>query len=444
MLVGTLLKKLYDYYNVKVNNDNIFVFAGLLFLCLPYNTEAVVWYSAKSYIIASFFLLISFICYLRYKETGKAKHIGISLTAFGLSLFAKEIGIVFPIIVLIIELKSHKENIRQKVFRIVFYFAILAIYFLVRFIVLGAFVGGYDEDVHLNFSMKMIIYNYFLYILKFFAFFRYVPVHNTVIYTVMAVLFIGLLVMFGRGIALSKEIKPALKLMTMLILTFIILLLPVINLETTFLSQVQSDRYGYLPSVAAVFILTTFIGFIPIKNVLKNTISIIIIIIFSYLTITTNMLWRDAAHRSENIVNSLIKLTNEETKDIYILNLPDNYRGIYMFRGGLKEALYNLDKNTASIKIYILAHQINNTNNAVVLTELTDYSKTITLPNGDTFIDIDTISFQKQSFIKINYIKRNKISFNILPNFYSSNYLFLYYDNEYFKSIIEQPEQVKY
>ena len=66
-------------------------------------------------------------------------------------------------------------------------------------------------------------------------------------------------------------------------------------------------------------------------------------------------------------MNSVIKQTTANTKDIYIINVPDNYCGIYMFRAGLKEAIYSVDNRTAPVKLHILAYQINNSNLKVSL-----------------------------------------------------------------------------
>ncbi len=445
LLVGTLLKKLYKYYKVKITNNYVFIFVGLLFLALPYQTEAVTWYSAKSYVIAAFFFLISLICYLEFKESGKLKHLIISLISFALSILTKEIGIVLPLIIVLIELTSVEKIKTNSLKDISLFFIILAAYFIIRYFALGSLVGGYNESVHLGFDLKIIFYNYFLYILKFFAFFRYLPAHNALVYTIMIISGVILISLFIIGlIKAKKEGKPALLLTIVLVVVFIILLLPVINLETTFLSQVQSDRYGYLPSVAAVFIFVVIIDFIAIPFRVKNIFFLAILIVFTYFTIDTNRLWSSASAKSDKILRSIIDQTTKRTKEIYIMNIPDNYRGIYMFRGGLKEALYSLDNNTAPIKIFILSHQINNSNDLVLLAQQADLSNTITLPFGDKFINIDTISFQKQTFIKINFINSNKINFKNIPNFNYSSCLFLYYDNECFKSIFVEPELIKY
>jgi hypothetical protein len=396
---------------------------------LPYHTEAVVWYSAKSYIIATFLFLISFICYLKYKETGKKKHIIISFTAFALSLFTKEITIVFPLIILLFELTSGQKDAKRKRILIGYFFSMILIYLLIRYFALGALIGGYNEEVHLNLNFKMLAYNYFLYFLKFFALFRYLPVHSALFYLFIVIFFVVLFVLFVKRMMDNKDsYKAKLMLIAVLILSFMILLLPVINLETTSLTQVQSDRYGYLPSLAAVFIIAVFIEFLSGNRKFKNIVYACLVIIFTYFTINTNRLWHDAGLKAEKIVNSIIKQATTSTKDIYIVNVPDNFKGIYMFRGGLKEAIYSIDNRTAPVKLHILAYQINNSNLKVTLSRNDSNTFTLTLPAGDNFVNSEINVLQNQSAVKVLQIDKSHLEFTI-PTLYttSKETLFLYY-----------------
>ena len=432
MLAGLLLKRIFRFYKIKADNSYLFYFAGLLFLTLPYQTEAVTWYSAKSYVIATFLFLIAFICYLKYKENGKQKHILISFTAFALSLFTKEITIVFPLIIVLFELTSGMKGIKKKLILTGIYFGLLALYLLIRYFVLGAIIGGYNEEVHLNFSLKILLYNYLLYFIKFFVFFRYLPMHTTPVYLLIVILFVALFILFVRRMMDDKDnYKAKLMLIVVMVFFFVILLLPVINLETTSLTQVQSDRYGYLPSLAAVFIIAVFIEFLSRNRIFKNIVYACLVIIFTYFTINTNKLWHDAGLKAEKIVNSIIKQTTASTSDLYIINAPDNYHGIYMFRAGLKEAVYSIDSRTAPVKMHILAYQINNSNLKASLSRNDSNTYTIALPAGDSFVNKNSDTLKYRTVVKVLHRDNTHIEFQIpfLDNPSSEN-LFLYYDND--------------
>jgi len=85
-------------------------FACLLFAVHPLMTEAVAWISGIPYSQSAFFLLLSFLTYLIYKETGISKKIYlISLSSFLLALLTSEKTIVFPLILFLYELTNQKN-----------------------------------------------------------------------------------------------------------------------------------------------------------------------------------------------------------------------------------------------------------------------------------------------------------------------------------------------
>jgi protein O-mannosyl-transferase len=431
-LVVVLLQKIYSVYNISTGNKSLFFMAGLLFLVLPYQTEAVVWYSAKSYLLATFFLLIAFISWLGFKENGKTRSIVISMTAFVLSLFSKEIAIIFPLIIIAFEATISQKNRKKSPVWVLVFLMIPALYFMARYLILGSFIGGYDARIHLNFHAGMILFHYLMYFLKFFALFRYLPLHNIFVYVSILLAGIGLTIILIRKL---KNDKPQQHekwyLLIFLFSTFVITLLPVINLEITSLSQVQSDRYGYLSSIPTVLIMAIIIDIVAGLTWFKNMVYIVVFITFAFFTLKTNQLWQYTGLKSEKILNSVVKNVQESNRDIYFLNVPDNYRGIYLFRNGLKDAIRQKSSHERSLAVHILSYQLNNTSQTILLRKTNANVYSLTLQKGDTFINTDDSAFADQSFIKIVSMDNTCISFTTsITDTVHPDKLFLYYNND--------------
>ena len=105
-----------------------------IFAVHPVHVEAVAWISAYSHVMATALLLGAFLTYLRYIERTSWKWLALSVTFFTLALLTHETVVVFPLIVTAYEyLNFRKINVR----RVAPFWAVLALYFVVRKLVLG-------------------------------------------------------------------------------------------------------------------------------------------------------------------------------------------------------------------------------------------------------------------------------------------------------------------
>jgi hypothetical protein len=128
-------------------------------------------------------------------------------------------------------------------------------------------------------------------------------------------------------------------LMASFFICFVLSLIPVLNLELSFVGEIQSDRYGYFPSLfytlTATFILLSVFGrrTIPVAVILMLTIAW-----FSFHTFRDNKKWQKASEISGNFYRSLKEKAGGK-KVIYLVNVPDTYMGAYVARRGIREAL---------------------------------------------------------------------------------------------------------
>lgn len=334
--IGYFLRIAISYFGKLFNVENlnhIPLLISLLFITSPYNTEVMNWYTAQSYLISTLFFVISFNFYLKFKLYSKFNYLTYSLIAFFVSIFSKEISLVLFPIVFVIELFT--ANFKSLLKNSLYFFIVVLIYFIVRAIFFNDIIGGYGFNIHTNYSLGLVFNNILAYISKFFGYHRYL--NNAIDYYKLIFIISYSLLMISVLIFYFSR-KTLLKPLILLFCLFILSLIPVINLETSFLENLQSDRYGFLPSIFAYTTIVFLISSIVKK--IKFTIAIVSILIGLNITLTiiTNKNWIIAEKIKNEFYSQIIKRVNHNECNIF-LNLPDNYRGVYIFRNGFKDFL---------------------------------------------------------------------------------------------------------
>ncbi len=93
----------YKFTNKLVTNKWLGNISGLVFLLHPLQIESIGWISELKTILSATFLLFGLISYLNYLETSKQKFYLITILLFGLACLSKPSAVVFPIIILLID-----------------------------------------------------------------------------------------------------------------------------------------------------------------------------------------------------------------------------------------------------------------------------------------------------------------------------------------------------
>lgn len=109
--------------------------AGLLFSLYPAHSEAVSWISGRADPICTFFSLVSLWTFALYRSQLRIRLYVVSLAAFFLALFSKEIAITFPLLPLGYDLfrkKTIGERWRGLIPGLAGFWVLLAIYMLIR------------------------------------------------------------------------------------------------------------------------------------------------------------------------------------------------------------------------------------------------------------------------------------------------------------------------
>ena len=130
---------------------------------------------------------------------------------------------------------------------------------------------------------------------------------------------------------------------------FIVTLLPVINLEITSLFSIQSDRYGYFNVVVwAIAIAAIVCSWDGLK---RYILFILLAALFVTTTYSDSKKWEKA---SDICSNYLEELTNQviENKNVLLINVPDNYKGVYVLRKGIDQYLSLIKQNCSINALY--------------------------------------------------------------------------------------------
>lgn len=354
-LTAFLLYKVIIKIITGLNSQHQEIFAfiiALLFLVSPYQSEVVVWRVCIQYCTISICLLLAILLALKDFEKPRWKYPIMTLILFVIGLLSIEQIVVLPYFILLIFMfycisKNRYANIKRIFFA---YFLpqhiLIALYFYMSKIIYGKWIMHYGENAYGGFlTLKTIskIYQYFFkYILlvRYWehnsktAFFNYLeaPIVTIILSVILSISVGFLIIRFIKGSVYSG-------LMVLFIGLYIVSLFPVIQLYFSTLLYVENDRLGYLSSMF-IFGLCILV-LIKFNFRIFVGCAIIIITVNVYYTLKMSHYWK----RSTQIYNAYLNNFNTyEYRNVYLLGVPDNYKGIWMMRiygqnSSFKEAL---------------------------------------------------------------------------------------------------------
>jgi len=327
-----------DYASGKYS---VIAFAGtLLFLVSPYQTEVMVWYACIHYLVCSLLLLIAFRVLLLYLKQPALKWIIVFYCCYITALFTLEISFAFPII-LFFFLLFYPSKVFYGVDRIklikIFLLPSLAgiiFYLLLSKLLRGSAVGHYGASAHLNFSIPLIMANLSKYVSKIFLLTQFFPSYiKQKLYSVIEIekfgwVLFGVLSVITFYFFLSfHKLKNSTRIAFLILSFFAIAMQPVLNLYFSSIVNIEGDRFTYFASIFAY----QFIAFSCI--IVFRRLGWVLLLVFLIFNIKFLQLNTNSWSRSLAIQNSLLSdFKWKDSQRIFLLNIPDNFRGAYMYR----------------------------------------------------------------------------------------------------------------
>ena len=362
---------------------------AFLFLISPYQSEVLVWKACQNYLLSVCFIFSSLLNLIWYLSTDQKKYLWRIHAFFLLALFTFEYGMVLPFLIFLLLiffflLQDATKDIFQQI-RVLILPQLVALggYFILMKVLFGNWVGHYGAAVHFNFPIKIMLANALKYLAKYVFFVRfYAHPTKTVVFHFIdtnVFLLIGLLLILSLGLVVwySRKGKKSIAFLLLCSLLFFTSLLPILNLYFYHLQYLINDRHAYLASaflymgIAIVaFQLPKYIG--PICLIAYMCIS-------AFFLVQLNGHWQV----STKIYNGLMENFRwYDGPQIVLLNVPDNYKGIYLYRiiqkqektrSGFEDALeYISAKDFKGQMLEVTQYNMETATDGVNVTQLTN------------------------------------------------------------------------
>lgn len=270
---------------------------GILFAIHPLNTEAVAWASARKDTLSTFFFLLSLIAYLYHQEKdADRKWYGWSLVAFVCGLLSKVMVLTLPGVLLLIDYLQERKFTLRLVLEKIPYVVLSGIFGIIA-------IFGKKNIVSTTSPLDTLLMaakSTFFYIEKLIW-----PTHLSVIYPYTKDIGIGspdfllpmLAVAIMGGIAVFFYTKK--RTITFGILFYLLTLIPTfLNFAKGGEFYFASDRYAYIPQIGLIFLVLTLVDTFSSshrkQHFFINGIAVIVVCIFSALTLLQSLRWHDS------------------------------------------------------------------------------------------------------------------------------------------------------
>ena len=408
--------------------QGISIAAGALFLVHPSHTEAVSWISGRVDVLATFFCLAALLTYLGYARSRHPSQLACSLLFFILALLAKESAICLPFLVIILGLSRFEARKDSKsrwrfVSIMAAYVSILLVFVAIRSHFLGSLVGGYGVSQHLNFApgwlrdrlLEASVRSVLPMLPSQLSRFLFKPLQSRgfILFSVTCAGLIAIIIVLRRRWHSSPERQEENRFLMVLAGSFLVTLLPVINLRLS-LYETWGERFLYLPSVFACLLIAYLSAILIRRKELWLLILICILGFYSVSLYRANQSWRQAAELSRSIQDELV---NSSTRDhLVILNLPDNLRGTPIFHNGLPEALgyFQLQKHFKRIEI-VAFQDLQSDDDEVEITRDADYLKIRPRNDQDAFSRLEPTECVEATEQSASSLARNSLELRVKP-----------------------------
>ena len=314
--------------------------AGFLFLVLGCHGEVVAWISSLGDLFATLFVLLMLIQCCRAVQTGASAHWIGSMACMGLALLSKESAFAAPLLAMLLIVflwhgGSGRKPTSRDIIALLTHVALLIVYLLYRRWMLGDFVGGYGAHGHLRFypdlvaqSIGRFMWRVLLPPMPEWLLAPIPTIEGLWAWGLLAIIFLPVLVIAWRK-------RHDMGLGQFCFLAFLAALAPVFNVRI-YLSEMEGERYLYLPSVFAALGTGYAIAMLP--RVKWRVTALVGFALFQASELIAGVLhWKGASTIARNIVTGIQEQHQGGT--IVLVNKPDAYKGALVFRTGLPEAL---------------------------------------------------------------------------------------------------------
>lgn len=271
--------------------------AALIFAVHPFNSEVVNYITARSSVMCSFFYLLSFYFWIRFRSQNKSNFLPLtsnfyltSLLAFLLAMLTKEIAITLPLMLFLYDFYFMGRSLRRYLAYLPYVLFIIAPYLAYRISVYGHIVGNSSRAYLPNLLTQtkvLLKYIQLMFVPSGLTIEHDIKLSGTIYDGVVVLSLITLLIILGIAYLLFRWGREW-RVLSFFILWFFITLLPTTIIP---LNAMLQENRGYLAGL--VFAVAAGIAISKIKGKLAIPVLVLFVIGFSILTVQRNFTWRD-------------------------------------------------------------------------------------------------------------------------------------------------------
>ena len=308
---------------------------ALIFAVHPFNSEVVNYITARSSVMCSFFYLMSFYFWIRFRSQKGSYFYIISLLAFILAMLTKEIAITLPLMLFLYDFYFLRGSLRRYLAYLPYVLLVIVPYLAYRIVVYGHIVGGTRPYMQNMLTQTTVLLKYIQ--LMFF------PVGLTIDHdiksadtilngTVIVAILLLLLVIAATYVLfrLGREWRVV----SFFILWFFITLLPTTVIP---LNAILQENRGYLGGIVTAVIAGVVIS--KLKRKILFPALVVLVMMFSFFTVQRNSVWsNDLSLWNDAVVKSPLSARAHD-------NLGLAWMGIKKYDLALDEFNKTLDIN---------------------------------------------------------------------------------------------------
>jgi len=314
------------------------IIAGLIFLTYPSHSEAILWAIGRGVSLATLFSLLAMIAFIsRLRRNYKYMLV---CAFYFVALACYESALLLPFVLFTLSATSSKK---QHVKWSLSLLATLFVHIYLRYVFTGGIWQAYNGII---FARDII--QYFSAFIKIVMRLFIPPFNYPMLFTIcgVAALMIIALVFYRNRKKFETDTvfaKTFVLCVTGLLVTILVSISFGMSTRTS-----EGDRLMYLPSVFYALLMALLISTV-FRSGRDIAIAVGAVLVFqvSFLLINQRN-WNRASDNAEKIIEGIKK---HKERPLYLINLPSDYKGAYVFRNCLDRAmlLYNID--TSGVRI---------------------------------------------------------------------------------------------
>jgi protein O-mannosyl-transferase len=312
--------------------------AGLLFLVFSGHSEAVAWPAGIADPIVAVCLLVSFLCYLRAIEPGApVRFVVFSYLAMLGAVLTKEVWVTYPGILLahgVLLGPRDPQARRRAAVLVVATGGTVAVYLVMRQTVFGSVTGGYS-GLGTSFGTSLWLAEVHAFVLRCFVPAGIWAVRlwrrlDLIVWPLVAILLLWRV----RGRDARVVIFTGVAMM--------LALLPVLPLSISVATS-ESERFTYVATVFSCLLVVASASAVLRSRAAVAAACGVLMAWHGVVLVRNSIRWREAGQMARGIIETFAagvrRYDPEHHQPIFLLNLPDNLMGAYVYRRGFDPAI---------------------------------------------------------------------------------------------------------